>query len=135
MKLSQIAAAAAAIEAGTWVPSPSFPGVRYRVRGLGNSDAKALREKLVIAIPRAARLNGLSEEQASTIEARVLAEAVWLDVEGLTDDAGPITLTPAKAIELLTANEYGSILRNDIRSAAAAVGEDELAALDEDAKN
>jgi hypothetical protein len=135
LKLTQIAAAAAAIENGTWVPSPSFPGVSYLVRGSGNAAARRLREKLVSAIPRAARMNGLSEDDATRIETQVIAEAIWFDVKGLSDESGDIALTPAKALELLGSAEYGALLRADIRAAAAGVGEDELAGLGEDAKN
>jgi hypothetical protein len=135
MKLSQIRAAKAAIETGARVKSPTFPGVWHRVRGLSCLAARKLREKLVAEIPRAQRLNGLTPDDGDRIEAQILAEVVWLGVEGLTDDAGSaIVVTPEKARELF-ADPDCELLRADVRAAAMVVGEEQLADIEADAKN
>lgn len=135
MKLSQIKAAKAAIESGSRVPSSLFTGVWYRVRGISCADARKLRDQLIAAIPREERLNGIKPEAATKIDIRVIAEVLWIGVEGLTDDGGAeIVLTREKALELLSDPEFDLLLA-DVRSAAAAVGERELADAEHDAKN
>lgn len=134
MDLSQIARANVAIEDGAWVPSPMFPGVKHRIRGSSSLEARRLRDKLVNAIPRVARANGLSEADSTIIENRVLADVIWLEVDGLTENGTPIILTPEKALELLQNPAY-ALLRDDIRAAAMRVGDEHLADQADAAKN
>lgn len=135
MKLSQLKAARAAIETGARVKSPTLPGVWHNVRGLSCAAARDLRERLIDDIPRAERLNGLAKKDADRIDAQVLAETIWLGVEGLDDDAkNAIVLTPERALELLSNPDY-ELLRHDVRAAASLVGEEQLADRENDAKN
>lgn len=135
MKLSSIKAATKAIEDGAWVSSPLFPGVKHRVRGIGCAEARRLRDKLIDAIPRVSRVNGLSDADALAVEAEVIARAIWLEVSGLTDDNDdPVVLTPEKALSYLKDPEF-ALLRDDVRAAASRVGDEQIANGEEAAKN
>jgi hypothetical protein len=133
MELGNIYAAAEAIENGTWVPSPMFKGVEHRVRGSMNADALALRNKLIDAVPRVERINGLSSAKAAEIDARVLSETIWLDVRGLTDNKQPVDIAAAKA--KLLDPKIGALLRADVSAASQLVGDDQIAGIEADAKN
>jgi hypothetical protein len=135
VKLSQIKKASAAIEGGSWVKSPIFPGVRHRVKGMSCRDAQALRTKRISEIPRAERIGGLSKAHEDEIELHILSEVIWLDSEGLCDDDDrPIVLSLERRRELL-ANPDLSLLRNDVIAASTRAGEVELAEAELDAKN
>ncbi|WP_018265558.1 hypothetical protein [Methylosinus sp. LW4] len=133
MDIGNIDAAQDAIDLGAWIDSPSFPGVAWRVRGSNNADAKRLREKLISAVPRAERLNGLADEARARIEAQVIAETILLDARGLTSGGAPLGIGDVKA--QLSTPKRGPLLRADIGAAAALVGEEQLAAVEDDAKN
>lgn len=134
MELSKIFAAAKAIEIGTWIPSPTFEGVQHCVRGSSNADARTLRNKLIDAVPRSERVGGrVPAAKLAEIDAQVLSEAIWLDVRGLTENGAPVDIQTAKS--KLLDPDIGSLMRTDVLAAAAQVGEDELAAAEDDAKN
>lgn len=135
MKLSSIRVNAAAEEAGRWMPAPTLPGVSFKVRGIGNSDYKALAGKLRAEIPRSELLKGVSSEQVQKINVTLLVETVLQDWKGLEgDDDKPLKFTKAKAAELL-ADPNMRVLREAVEAAAALVGEDALAEQETDAKN
>lgn len=135
MKLSAIPKAQAAIEAGALVKSPTFTGVKHRLKGSTCAAAEALRAKLIDAVPRTERINGLSKERRESVETSVILEVIWISTDGFTNDDGtPIVFDGAKKLEVLTNPEY-NLLRQDIVVAAANVGGEELAAGEDDAKN
>lgn len=135
MKLSHIKKATAAMEGGSWVKSKVLPGVRHRLKALNCRDAQALRAKLIAEIPRAERIDGLSQAAEDEIELRILSEVIWIDSEGLSDDdAMPIVVSLEKRRELLADPEL-TVLRNDILTASTRVGEAELAEGERNAKN
>lgn len=135
MKLSHIRKATAAMEGGAWVKSPVLPGVRHRLKALNCRDAQQLRAKLIAEIPRAERIDGLSQAAEDEIELRILSEVIWIDSEGLRDDDDmPIVVSLERRRALLTDPQLG-VLRNDILTASTRVGEAELAEGERDAKN
>lgn len=135
MRLSKIKSAQGAIERGSWVSSALFPGVKHLVKGASCVAARAMRDRLVTAIPRDERANGLSQEQLVEIENAVLVDVLWLNSSGLTDDDDkPIQLTDEKKRELIEDADF-AMLRDDIVSAAARCGDAELANTETDAKN
>ncbi|CAN2532531.1 hypothetical+protein [Methylocapsa aurea] len=135
MKLSNIKAASRAIESGDWVPSPSFPGVSYRVRGAGSVAARNMREQLILAVPAADRLNGLNKADADRVALETLVGAIWMDVKGLEGDNGKmIVYSVDKARELLSDPDC-ALLRADVETASLRVGNAQIAQVETDSKN
>ncbi|GLK78040.1 hypothetical protein GCM10008171_32940 [Methylopila jiangsuensis] len=132
MKLSALRIDNARLEEGAWVGDiPELEGVRLHVRGLGNTDFRRLQNKLVMAVPRKNRRNGLSLEDQARIEARCLAETVLLGWEGLeNEDGSPLDYSPVEALRLLSNPDFVR-LREGVNYAAAIVAEDDAEA-DED---
>ena len=136
MKLSAIKIDNDKLETGAWVGDiPELEGVRFHVRGLGNTDYRRLQNKLVMAVPRKNRRNGLSVEDQTRIESRCIIETILLGWEGIeaeesTDEKKVyIPFSKEMAAELIADPDYAA-LRGGIMYAAAIVAED----LDEDEK-
>jgi hypothetical protein len=108
MKLSSIKINGAAIEQGAWVCDiPALPGVRLKVRGVGNNDYKRLEAKLIREVPRERRVFGLDPADAENIEAQCLAKTVLQDWAGIEDDAGePVQFSEAQALGLLSDPDF-----------------------------
>lgn len=115
MRLSSIKINGAAIEQGAWVGDiPSLPGVRLRVRGIGNHDYRRLEAKLTRELPRERRVLSLDPADAEEIETRCLAETVLLGWEGIEDDAGkPMEFSAVQAAGLLADPDY-LVFRNSV---------------------
>lgn len=135
MKLSKIKAANKAIEAGDWVPSPSFPGVSYRVRGPSSVAARNMREELILAIPAAERANGLSKPDAERIGLETFIGAVWLDVKGLEGEDGNDIIYSVETARKLLKDPDCALLRADVETASLRVGNAQLSQTEQDAKN
>ncbi|WP_020178088.1 hypothetical protein [Methylopila sp. M107] len=87
MKLSAIAIDNEKLEQGAWVGDiPELEGVRFKVRGLGNTDYRRLQNKLIQLIPRKNRRNGLSVEDQTRVESRCLLDTILLDWDGIEAD-------------------------------------------------
>lgn len=136
MKLSSIKINGRAIEEGAWVNQiPQLPGVRLKVRGLGNRDYRRFEAKLIREIPREARIDGLDPADADAIEARCLAETVLIDWDGIEgDDGAPQRLTPEIALGYLQDPDY-LVLRNAVVYAASIVASTKAADETADAGN
>ena len=85
MKISELEVDQKIVEEGTWVSNiPEMPGVRLKVRGSNNKDWRRMAQRLVNAVPRKNRVNGiLDPEEADRISATILANTGLLDWEGL----------------------------------------------------
>ncbi|MGJ0508857.1 MAG: hypothetical protein ACR652_17360 [Methylocystis sp.] len=112
-----------------------LPAVRLKVRGADNTDCRRLRNKLISEVPRAERIKGLDTKTSDSINARLLAETVLVDWSGLEDDDGaPLPFSKAKALEILT-NPSFVVFKNAVEWAAAVVGEDDFAEIEDASKN
>ncbi len=109
MKLSDIRINAAAVEQGEWIgkphglPIPQMGDLALKVRGLGNSDFRALQTQLFDEVPRSERPGGkLSAKASDAIMNRCLSEAVLQDWSGIIgDDDKPVKFSKAEAAKLL----------------------------------
>jgi hypothetical protein len=89
---------------GAWMDNlPDAGDLRVKVRGVGNRDWDRLQNKLLAAVPRAKKMNGLDPEERDRIYPILLVKTILLDWENLEDDDGnPIPYSQEKALELLT---------------------------------
>lgn len=95
VKLSDIKINAAAIEQGEWIgaahgtPIPDMGDLCLKVRGIGNSDYRALMAKLSDAVPRSQRTGGkLNPEAGERVFVECLAQTVLMDWSGVENDDG-----------------------------------------------
>lgn len=124
MKLSALKIDAEKLEQGAWVGNiPELEGVRFKVRGLGNTDFKRLQNRLIMAIPRKNRRNGLSVEDQTRIESRCVVDTILLDWDGLEDDDGRAMPFSKELAADLLADPDMARLREGILYAAAIVAE------------
>lgn len=137
MKLSDLKVNAARAEQGAWVDDiPELPGIRLKVRGFGNSDDRRVQTRELETIPRHKRQRGRASDadQDRIMNAR-LKEAILVDWEGLTDEAGaPLPMTPELVDQLLTDPDFAKF-RFALIWAASIVAEDEAADEKADVKN
>ena len=135
MKLSKIAVDADAIENGRWVGDlPGLPGVELRVRGFNNADYRNLQTKKLRSITPAQRA-GVSLELSDEMTNDLLVETILLDWRGIEDDDGsPLAYSKERAREML-ADPRMRRFRDAVLFAADIVGELEVAAIEDDAKN
>lgn len=136
MKLSQIQIDSAAIEQGAWRDAVGLPGVRFRLRGAGNSDWEALQEKLHRDLPPAVKFaDRIPAENARAITTELLVGACLLDWAGIENDDGSAMLfSAAQARELLDDPDFRK-LRDSIFATAAKLAEETVADRDAAAKN
>lgn len=123
MKLSALKTNVAVIEQGRWIDDiPGLPGVRLKVRGLGNADYRRAYDRKVSAVPASRRLRGLLPDDRERIIGECLAETVLLDWGGLTEDDGatPLAFTAELAGTLLLDPEFDAF-RSAVSWAANAV--------------
>lgn len=89
MKLSALKINSAALEQGRWVGDiPEMGQVRLRVRGLGNSDYRALMDRLIDSVPREERIRGLSPAKQDECVAICLRDTVLVDWDGFQNEDG-----------------------------------------------
>lgn len=136
MKLSQIQIDSKAIEGGAWRDAVGLPGVRFHLRGAGNSDWEALQAKLHAELPPAAKFaDRIPAENAQAITTELLVGACLLDWEGIEDDVGAaLPFAPAKARELLGDPDFRK-LRDSVFATAARLSDETIAERDAAAKN
>jgi hypothetical protein len=109
VKLSDMKVNATAIEQGEWIgkahglPIPQMGDLALKVRGLGNSDFRALQARLFDEVPRSERPGGkLSAKAADGVMNRCLIETVLQDWAGiLGDDDKPLKFSKGEAGKLL----------------------------------
>ncbi len=90
MKISELEVDQKIVEEGNWVSNiPELPGVRLKARGSNNRDWRRLAQRLINAVPRKLRVNGiLDPDEADRISATILLMTGLLDWEGIEDDDG-----------------------------------------------
>lgn len=104
MKLSSLKVESARIDAGVWVGDiPDMGDLRLKVRASDSVTVRSLAARLYRAVSRDDKDAGgsIKAEAADRIGGEVLARAVLLDWDGLTDDAGapiPYALAAAHAM-------------------------------------
>lgn len=128
MKLSELKIDSAKAEQGAWIGDiPDLGNLRLKVRGLGNSDARRLRLKLIRALPKASREDPKEQDK---INARILAEAVLLGWENLEGEV----YSKERAFEILSDPDLAPFA-DGVAWAAGKVAELEADQTDTDAKN
>jgi hypothetical protein len=136
MKLSQQKIDTAKQEAGDWVDRiPEMDGLRLKVRGVNNRDWRKMQTRLINAVPRNRRMNGLDPDDSDRINGVLLRDTVLLDWDGLDgDDDQPIPYSKQKAGELLLDPQYAKF-RDAVMWAGTMVAEQREAEIEDDAKN
>jgi hypothetical protein len=110
MKISELEVDPKVIEEGRWIGDiPGLSGVRLKVRGANNKDWRRMAMRLVNAVPRKDRINGLDPEHSDRINAQVILATGLLDWEGIEDDDGnPIPYDKKKAALYLVGEKFRS---------------------------
>lgn len=123
-------------EVGAWVDNiPEWQDLKLKVRGVGNKDWARLEAKLINAVPRKRRLNGLDPEDRDRINGILLRDAALLDWSGIEDDAGkPEPYSKEAANKYLTQPEFEQF-RQAVLWAAIVVAEEGHAEIEQDAGN
>ena len=136
MKLSSLKTDSVLVETGEWIRDiPEMGDLELMVRGVDNSDYRALASKLIQAIPLKRRRRGISQEDLEQIQNRCLLETVLLDWRGVQDDNGAqVPYSRDMAETLLTSPEYRAF-RDAVAYAARLVGAEEEDATVELEKN
>ncbi len=109
MKISELEVDQKLIEEGKWVSNiPELTGVRLKVRGSNNRDWRRMAQRLINAVPRKSRVNGvLDPDEADRISAMILLNTGLLDWEGIEDDDGAaIPYDKKKAAQYLTGERF-----------------------------
>jgi hypothetical protein len=109
MKISELEVDQKIVEEGKWVSNiPELTGVRLKVRGANNKDWRRTAQRLINAVPRKQRVNGmLDPDEADRISAAILLMTGLLDWEGIEDDAGqPIPYDKKKAAQYLAGERF-----------------------------
>ena len=125
MKLTDLEIDVDKLEQGDWVENiPDMGDLRLKVRGSGNSDFRALQQKLLRAVPRGKLRDGrVPPEVQDAITGTLLLETVLLDWDGLADGNGePIPYSREMAAKLLTEPKYRRF-RDGVAWAADVVAE------------
>lgn len=109
MDISKIKQDSAAIDAGQWIDNiPDWPGARFRVRGMDSATAINLRDAKIRSLPDDDSDDDGNVKQAiiKRVTREVLAEAVLLEWDGLTNDGAPFPYDKAIADQMLTDPDF-----------------------------
>lgn len=131
MKLSQIKINPAAEENGRWMDANGLYGVAVKVRGLNNSAARAARTKIQEGFAR----KKMSDAEAERAQVELIADTILIDWRGVENDDGTALICDREAKIAILSNPEMRLFREAVLLAASLVGEDELAAKEQDAKN
>jgi hypothetical protein len=95
-------------EDGAWVSDiPEFMDLELKVRGSGNKDWARMEQKLIAAVPRQRRVNGLEPEDRLRINAILVRDTSLLDWRGIENGTGePLPYSKEAANSYLTDPEY-----------------------------
>jgi hypothetical protein len=123
-------------EEGAWVSDiPEWQDLKLKVRGRDNKDWARMEQKLIMAVPRQRRQNGLDPEDRDRINGILLRDTCLIDWKGIEDDSGaPEPYSKEAANKYLTQPE-NEPFRNAVLWAATVVAEQGQAELEADAKN
>jgi len=121
---------------GAWVKDiPDFMDLELKVRGSGNKDWARMEAKLIGAVPRQRRANGLEPEDRLRINSILVRETSLLDWRGIENGTGePLPYSKEAATKYLTDPEYEAFVWACVWAAnvVAQQGQDEI---EQDAKN
>jgi hypothetical protein len=108
MKISELEVDQKIVEEGTWVSNiPELPDVRLKVRGSNNKDWRRMAQRLINAVPRKKRVNGLDPDEADRVSAIILLNTGLLDWEGIeADDGTAIPYDKKKAAQYLAGERF-----------------------------
>jgi hypothetical protein len=95
-------------EEGAWVTDiPEFMDVALKVRGAGNKDWARMESKLIAAVPRQRRANGLEAEDRLRINGILVRDTSLIDWRGIENGTGePLPYSKEMANKYLTDPEY-----------------------------
>lgn len=132
MKLSERKIDPKKREEGAWMTDiPEWEGLRLKVRGIDNKDWARMEQKLINAVPRQRRMNGLDPADRERINGILLRDTALLDWGGVEDDAGnPEPYSKELANKYLTTTEYEPFRRAVMWACTmvAEIGQAEIAA-------
>lgn len=136
MKLSERKIDMKKREEGAWVKDiPDWLDLELKTRGAGNKDWARMEQKLILAVPRQRRVNGLDPEDRLRINGILVRDTALLDWRGIEDDDGkPEPYSKAAANKYLTDPQYEAFVYACVW-AANAVAEQGVAEVEQDAKN
>lgn len=109
MRISELEVDQKVVEEGKWVSNiPELPGVRLKVRGANNKDWRRMGQRLVNALPRKFRMNGVIDpDESDRISAMILLNTGLLDWEGIeADDGSPIPYDKKRAAQYLAGERF-----------------------------
>lgn len=123
-------------EDGDWVGNlPSYGELELKVRGIGNKDWARMEQKLIAAVPRQRRMNGLEPEDRLRINGILCRDCSLLDWRGILDqDGNPVPYSKELANRFLTDPQYEKLVEACL-IAASVVAEQTKAEIEDDAKN
>jgi len=123
-------------EEGAWVKDiPEFMDVELKVRGVGNKDWARMEQKLIAAVPRQRRTNGLEPEDRLRINGILIRDTSLLDWRGIENGTGePEPYSKEAANKYLTDPQYEAFVWACLW-AANTVAEQREEEVEHDAKN
>jgi hypothetical protein len=136
MKLSERKINVQAREDGAWVKDiPEFLDVELKVRGVGNKDWARMEQKLIAAVPRQRRVNGLEPEDRLRINGILIRDCSLLDWKGIENgNDEPEPYSKEAANKYLTDPQYEAFVWACMW-AANTVAEQRQEEIEQDAKN
>ena len=123
-------------EEGAWVKDiPEFMDVELKVRGVGNKDWARMEQKLIAAVPRQRRTNGLEPEDRLRINGILIRDTSLIDWRGIENGTGePEPYSKEAANKYLTDPQYEAFVWACLW-AANTVAEQREEEVEHDAKN
>jgi len=123
-------------EEGGWVRNiPECGDLELKVRGSGNRDWARLEQKLIAAVPRQRRTNGLEPEDRLRINSILVRDCSLLDWRGIENGTGePLPYSKEAAAQYLTDPQYEAFVWACVW-AAGVVAEQGQAEIEDDVKN
>jgi len=123
-------------EQGAWVSDiPEFMDLELKVRGSGNKDWARMEQKLIAAVPRQRRVNGLEPEDRLRINAILVRDCSLLDWRGIENgDGAAEPYSKEAANKYLTDPQYEAFVWACVW-AANVVAEQGQAEIEDDSKN
>lgn len=105
MDISALTRDSNAVQNGSWVSDiPGMGDLRLKVRGLTSEEAIMARGRKLRALGRHEKQKDGSPSVAAAtrVQCEMLAEAVILDWDGLTENGEPLPFTRERAVAMLT---------------------------------
>lgn len=123
-------------EDGAWVKDiPEFLDLELKIRGAGNRDWARMEQKLIAAVPRQRRANGLEPEDRLRIWGILIRDTALLDWRGIENgDGTPEPYSKEAANKYLTDPTYEPFIHACLYAANTVV-EKSQEEIEQDAKN